>query len=84
MIDLPRGAYLLKNLAIEHNILELRLLENYTYGVPFSDSDYEELFKLIMVPVSRNWTQNVQGDLLTLFGIKISRDNDEDQKVYFN
>lgn len=48
MIDLPRGAYLLylKNLAKEHNTLELRLLENYAYGVAFSDNDYEELLKL--------------------------------------
>lgn len=82
MIDLPRGAYLLylRNLAVEHNILELRLLEHYAYGVPFSDSDYEELLKLIMVPVSRNWAQNVQGDLLTPFGIQVSTDNDGNQK----
>ena len=82
MIDLPRGAYLLylRNLAIEHNILELRLLEHYAYGVPFSDSEYEELLQLIMVPVSRNWTQNVQGDFLTPFGIQVSTDNDGNQK----
>jgi len=82
MIDLPRGAYLLylQNLVAKYNVLELRLLEHYAYGAPFSDSDYEELLKLIMVPVTRNWTQNVQGDLLTPFGIQVSRDNDGNQK----
>lgn len=82
MIDLPRGAYLLylKNLAKEHNTLELRLLENYAYGVAFSDNDYEELLKLIMVPVDRNWNQNIQGDLLTPFGVKITTDSNGKQK----
>lgn len=77
MIDLPRGAYLLylKNLAIEHNTLELQLLENYAYGVAFSDKDYEELLKLIMVPVNRNWNLNIQGDLFTQFGVKITTDS---------
>ena len=82
MIDLPRGAYLLylKNLAKEHNTLELRLLENYAYGVAFSDNDYEELLKLIMVPVDRNWNKNIQGDLLTPFGVKITTDSNGKQK----
>ena len=82
MIDLPRGAYLLylKNLAKEHNTLELRLLENYAYGVAFSDNDYEELLKLIMVPVDRNWSKNIQGDLLTPFGVKITTDSNGKQK----
>ena len=82
MIDLPRGAYLLylKNLSAKQNALELRLLEQYAYGVSFSDDDYEGLFKLIMTPVNRNWVQNVQGDFLTAFGVQISTDDRGNQK----
>lgn len=82
MIDLPRGAYLLylKRLVAKHNVLELRLLEQYAYGVTFSDSDYEELLKLIMTPVNRNWTQSIQGDFLTAFGVQISTDSNGNQE----
>lgn len=55
-------------------------MENYAYGVAFSDNDYEELLKLIMVPVDRNWNQNIQGDLLTPFGVKITTDSNGKQK----
>ena len=83
MIDLPRDAYLLylRNLAVEHNTLELRLLEKYAYGVAFSDNDYEELLKLLMVPVNRNWNQNIQEDLLAPFGVRITTDINGKQKL---
>lgn len=82
MIDLPRGANLLyiNRILAEHNELELRLLEQYAYGVAFSDADYEELIKLIMTPVSRNQTQTMQGDFLTPFGVQVYTDEDGNQK----
>lgn len=82
MIDLPRGVYVLylKNLAAEHCDLELRLLEQYAYGVPFTDDDYEKLLNLIMTPIARNRTQNAQGALLSHFGVQVITDDVGNQK----
>lgn len=82
VIDLPRGANLLylNKIATDHNELELRLLEQYAYGVLFSDADYEELLKLIMTPVNRNRTRIKQDDILTPFGIQVCTDDAGNQK----
>lgn len=79
-IDLPRGAYLLylQKVAIK-NELECRLLQQYAYGVAFTDEDYSELLNLIMTPVNRNWNQTLQQDMLTPFGIKIYRGENGNQ-----
>ena len=47
-IDLPRGAYLLylQKVAVK-NELEYRLLEQYAYGLAFTDEDYSELLNQI-------------------------------------
>lgn len=82
MIDLPRGAYVLylKKIARERNVPELRLLEQYSNGTEFSDADYEELIKLIMTPVNRNWTQTVQGDVLGAYGVNVENDENGNMK----
>lgn len=82
MIDLPRGAYVLylKKIARERTEPELRLLEQYSNGMDFSDADYEELIKLIMTPVNRSWTQTVQGDILSAYGVNIENDDNGNMK----
>lgn len=82
MVELPKSVYLmyLQKMVSEHSEIETRLLKQYAYGVAFSDEDYEELLKLIMTPVNRNWTQTVQGDILTPFGIQLCTNDDGEQK----
>uniref|UniRef100_UPI0040566BAB HEPN domain-containing protein n=1 Tax=Agathobacter sp. TaxID=2021311 RepID=UPI0040566BAB len=81
-IDLPRGAYILylKKIVSEHNEIEIRLLKQYAYGLPFSNEDYEKLLEIIMTPVSRNWNPVVNDDCLSQFGIKILSDENGGQK----
>lgn len=74
-IDLPGGASLLylQQLKSSNNELEIRLLEQYAYGVSFSDVDYKDLLSLIMVPVVRNWGGSYSlTDMLASFGVCIS------------
>jgi len=79
-IDLPRGAYLLylQKVAVK-NELERRLLQQYAYGLTFTDEDYSELLNLIMTPVNRKWNQSPQQDILTPFGVQICRDKNGNQ-----
>lgn len=83
IIDLPRGAYLLylQKVVSEHNKLETRLLEQYAYGIPFSDTDYDELLKIIMTPINRNWCQETQGELLAPYGVQISSNDEGKQRI---
>lgn len=55
-ISLPRGAYLLylQGLKPGKNDTEITLLEQYAYGVPFTDQDYKDIIGLMFVPVPRN------------------------------
>lgn len=80
-IDLPRGTYLLylQNVAIK-NELERLLLEQYAYGLTFTDQDYSEMLNLIMTPVNRKWNQTLQQDMLTPFGVRVGRDENESQR----
>lgn len=74
-IDLPRGVSLLylAQLKTGKNDLEIRLLEQYAYGIPFSDADYNDILSLIMVPISRNQGGSYSStDMLTQFGVCIS------------
>lgn len=83
-IDLPRGASLLYlgTLKTGENDLELRLLEQYAYGIPFSDDDYKDILSFIMVPVTRNWGGKYSlSDMLTSFGVCIS--SDDEGKIKF-
>lgn len=76
-IDLPRGTYLLylQNVAIK-NELERRLLEQYAYGMTFTDEDYQNLLGLMMTSTNRNWNQSInQGDILTPFGVEVRNDD---------
>lgn len=82
-IDLPRGAYLLylQSIVSDRNELEMHLLKQYAYGISFSDEDYISLLDIIMTPINRSWTQTIQqGDVLSPFGIDVSRDEIGNQK----
>lgn len=75
-LDLPRDAFLmyLQNAADEKNKKEMDLLEKYAYGIHMSDAEYTDLISLIMTPVTRNWSVNINGDILTPFGLCLTSD----------
>lgn len=83
MIDLPAGAHLLylQKIADDHNELEMRLLEQYSYGLPFSDCDYEEMLKLTLTPITRNKNPNSVNDIFASFGIRAC--TDENGSIHF-
>ncbi|WP_027438435.1 HEPN domain-containing protein [Lachnospira multipara] len=75
-LDLPRDAFLmyLQNTVDEKNKKEMDLLEKYAYGIQMSDAEYTDLISLIMTPVIRNWSMNINGDILTQFGLCLTSD----------
>lgn len=75
-LDLPRDAFLmyLQNEANNNNKKEMDLLEKYAYGIQMIDAEYMDLISLIMTPVTRNWSANINGDILTPFGLCLESD----------
>ena len=50
------------------------LLEKYAYGVRMTDAEYMDLISLIMTPGTRNWSTNINSDILTSFGLCLTSD----------
>lgn len=75
-LDLPRDAFLmyLQNEANDNNTKEMDLLEKYAYGIQMTDAEYMDLISLIMTPVTRNWSTNINGDILSSFGLCFASD----------
>lgn len=64
----------LQNEANNNNKKEMDLLEKYAYGIQMIDAEYMDLISLIMTPVTRNWSANINGDILTPFGLCLESD----------
>lgn len=77
--DLPRSANVLylQRILSKHDSIECKLLEQYVYGVVFSDEDYRELIKLVFTSANQPVKQQIsssQKELLGLYGLAIDRD----------
>ena len=76
ILDFPRGVNIryLEMLDIQKNTVEVSLLEKYAYGIHFTDEDFSELLKLILVPTRRKAIAIANNDLLATFGVTICFD----------
>lgn len=77
--DIPRSANVLylQRILSKHDSIECKLLEQYAYGVVFSDEDYRELIELVFTSANQPVEQNInssQKELLGLYGLAIERD----------
>lgn len=81
IIDLPRSVSLLYLHHISDST-ERRLLEQYAYGIPFSDEDFKDLFQIIFVNVNRTWGYSKEeNDVLGQFGISITKEDEKSKLV---
>ena len=77
--DIPRSANVLylQRILSKHDSIECKLLEQYAYGVVFSDEDYRKLIELVFTSANQPVEQNInstQKELLGLYGLAIERD----------
>lgn len=76
--ELPRTANViyLQHILKKHDSDECKLLEQYVYGVIFSDEDYRKLIELVFTSANQPVVQHTdipQKELLGLYGLAIER-----------
>lgn len=79
-IELPRGVshLYLSNLNPVYNSREIELFEKYANGMPFIDSDYEDIIDYVFVPIPRpSGSENIRDIMLEKFGIKLMTDGEK-------